>query len=335
MCVKEGCTEWARGEMDFEDFRKIVPYFRRVRQVVLEGWGESLLYPRLDECIRLVKKEGAKAGLVTSGTELDQSRIGALLDSGLDFIGFSFSGATAATHSAIRKGSDFDSLVESVRMFRSLRKGNRPLMHIVYLMLRSNIEETIPLIALAKGMGIGKVALVNAILISTREQDEARVFSGGPAGGPENRHYNEILKRASDAAEKAGIELIMPPLSPMEAGVCGENPLKNLYISVNGEVSPCVYLYPPVPSPFARVHFGEALPTCKVSFGNIFRQPFAEIWNNPAYVDFRNCFQARERFIQRLRQASFGLDPGSPSESLPKMPDAPEPCRTCHKLSGL
>ena len=44
-----------------------------------------------------------------------------------------------------------------------------------------------------------------------------------------------------------------PPSLPTDVSLCDENPLKNLYISSDGEVSPCVYLYPPLPSPFKRI----------------------------------------------------------------------------------
>ncbi len=334
MCVKEAGSDWARRDMDFEDFKKITPYLRRVERVVLEGWGESLLYPRLMDCIRLVTKEGAKAGFVTSGTGLDEARSEALLESGLDFIGFSLSGATAGTHEAIRAGSGFESLVASIHMFQAVRKRKRapgPSMHIVYLMLRENIEEVPALVGLAKELGIKKVALVNAILISNREQDEGRVFAEGRAVP----RYADILKEAAAVAARTGIELVMAPLSSGEVGVCGEDPLRNLYISVQGEVSPCVYLFPPVNAPFRRIHFGKESCTDKVSFGNIFRQPFPEIWNNRAYSDFRKCFQERERIMKTVRQDFFGLAPEGSSEYSEQMPEPPGPCRTCHKLSGL
>ena len=306
--------------------------------MVLEGWGESLLYPRLDDCIRLVKKEGAEAGLVTSGTGLDESLSGALLDAGIDFIGFSFSGTTARTHDLIRAGSDFERLVRSIRTFQAVRRRKglknplkNPRMHLVYLLLRDNIEEAGGVIDLARDLEIKKIVLVNAVLIATRTQDEDRVFARGTA----DRRYGEILHRLADSAKSSGIDLVLPSLSPMESGICNENPLKNLYISAEGEVSPCVYLYPPVPSPFTRVHFGEEFSTSKVSFGNIFTQSFPDIWNSGAYRDFRKCFQERERVAQAARQALFGLEPGAAQDAMREMPAAPEACRKCHKLYGL
>ena len=91
------------------------------------------------------------------------------------------------------------------------------------------------------------------------------------------------------------IKLRRPSLSAIDVPICAENPLRNLYISAEGEVSPCVYLYPPLPSPFKRIFCGKEHSIEKVSFGNIFRDPFSAIWNRDNYGQFRNQFMEREK----------------------------------------
>jgi len=61
MCVKASYPDYTRKDMDLEDFKKILPYLRDVEHVVLAGWGESNLHPRLVDCIRMAKGEGARA----------------------------------------------------------------------------------------------------------------------------------------------------------------------------------------------------------------------------------------------------------------------------------
>ncbi len=68
----------------------------------------------------------------------------------------------------------------------------------------------------------------------------------------------------------------------------------------DGEVSPCVYLYPPLPSPFKRIFCGKEYWIEKVSFGNIFRDPFSAIWNGTHYEEFRNRFIEREKEFREL-----------------------------------
>ena len=123
MCVRQEYKGQERKDMALADFKKIVPYLKDVESVVLEGWGESLLHKNLIECIELIKMEGARAGFVTSGVGLDEEYVHKLSRVGLDFIGFSLSGATAGTHDKIRVNSDFDKLIESIKLFKDLPAG--------------------------------------------------------------------------------------------------------------------------------------------------------------------------------------------------------------------
>jgi MoaA/NifB/PqqE/SkfB family radical SAM enzyme len=116
--------------------------------------------------------------------------------------------------------------------------------------------------------------------------------------------------------------------------VCEENPLGNLYVSAEGEVSPCVYLYPPLPSPFKRLFCGKEYWIEKVSFGNIFRDSFSEIWNCENYEKFRNLFMERERDFREL-YFSLWDSPRMKNSQGDLLPRPPESCKTCHKILGI
>jgi MoaA/NifB/PqqE/SkfB family radical SAM enzyme len=329
MCIKEEYRDWHRIDMAAADFQKIVPYLHDAESVVLEGWGESLLHKNLTDFIRLAGQEGCRVGFVTSGWGLDADRARELINAGLDFIGFSLSGATEKTHNAIRTGSDFRELITTMRLFRDLAEDRKPQnlrMHIVYLMLKENIHELPLIVELAKELGVGEVVLINIVQVTSEDQDTRKIFV---YEGEEP--YRQIIKEATERARKLKVRLIKSSLVAHEVVLCSENPLRNLYISVGGEVSPCVYLYPPVQSPFRRIFHGEECPTEKVSFGNIFKEPFDVIWNRKAYVEFRNAFLDRKRAFDGLYASLF--NPGSPEKF--ELPDAPPPCNTCHKVLGL
>ncbi len=146
--------------------------------------------------------------------------------------------------------------------------------------------------------------------------------------------YEEILREAEIKAKELKIKLRRPSLSPDDVPVCEENPLKNLYISVDGNVSPCVYLYPPVPSPFKRIFCGDEYQIEKVSFGNIFTEPLHTIWNKKGYIEFRDCFIARKKKFEEMYSYLLNLDSPKRFEIMP-LPDTPEHCRTCHKMLGI
>src|SRR4030042_6995422 len=83
MCIRRESDQWQDRDMPFEQFKKLLPHLRDVENVVLEGWGESLLYEGLAECVRLVKREGPEGGVVTSGKGLTKDRTSELVQGGV------------------------------------------------------------------------------------------------------------------------------------------------------------------------------------------------------------------------------------------------------------
>jgi len=319
--------------MHFEDFKKILPYLKDVENVILEGWGESLLYKDLSRCIRLVKKEGARVGFVTSGMGLTENRVAELIEAGIDFVGFSISGTTPETHDAIRVNSHLLDVFHAIRFFQEekMRQGlHRPEMHLVFLMVKDNISE-VPLVpSFAREAGIDEVVLTNICHTINLWQERQRVFVWGSDQSP----YQEIVKQAEIEARKLKVRLKKPSLSATDVPVCEENPLRNLYISVEGEVSPCVYLHPPLNSPFKRIFCGQEHWIEKVSFGNIFKDPFPAVWNRENYEQFRGRFVEREKTYKEL-YASLWDSPKMRNAKGNVLPQPPEPCKTCHKILGI
>jgi MoaA/NifB/PqqE/SkfB family radical SAM enzyme len=262
---------------------------------------------------------------------LTKPRVSELIEAGLDFVGFSVSGTTPETHDAIRVNSHLPDVLNAVHLFHE-EKGRlglpRPKLHFVFLMVKDNIEEVPSVPFFAKGAGIKEVALTNICHCINAWQEKNRVFAWERA----ENDYEKILKQAEANARKLNIRLKRPPLAAVDVPVCEENPLENLYISVDGEVSPCVYLYPPLPSPFKRIFRGEECSVEKVSFGNIFRDPFPAIWNGSRYKEFRSRFHEREKEFKDLYFSLWDSPKSSPSGTFP-LPL--EPCKTCHKILGF
>ena len=164
MCIRTESADWQYQDMALEDFKKLLPYLKDVETVVLEGWGESLLYKDLSQCIRLVKKEGPQVGFVTSGMGLTENRVAELIEAGLDFVGFSISGTTAETHDAIRVNSHLLDIFRVIHLFHEEKKRQgllRPKMHLVFLMVKENIFEVPSVPLFAQEAGIEEVVLTN------------------------------------------------------------------------------------------------------------------------------------------------------------------------------
>jgi MoaA/NifB/PqqE/SkfB family radical SAM enzyme len=333
MCIRTESKDWQYQDMPFEDFKKLLPYLKDVENVILEGWGESLLYKDLAECIRLVKKEGPQVGFVTCGKGLTEQRASELVQAGLDFVGFSIAGTTPETHDAIRVNSHLSEIFNAIRLFNEekLRQRlDRPKMHLVFLMLKDNISEVPAVPSFAVERGIKNVVLTNICHCINVWQETHRLFLWEKS----ENEYEAIVRQAEENAKKLKIGLKRPSLFAIDVPVCEENPLRNLYISAEGEVAPCVYLYPPLPSPFKRIFCSKEYWVERVSLGNVFKEPFPSIWNGEHYEKFRNGFQERK---EKSYEVYLSLLQSSSIEALRGIviPQPPEPCRTCHKILGV
>ena len=333
MCIRTESPDWQYQDMALEDFKRLLPYLKEVETVVLEGWGESLLHKDLPQCIRLVKKEGAQVGFVTSGMGLTENRVTELIDAGLDFVGFSISGTTPETHDAIRVNSHLPEVLNAIRLFHEEKKGQgllRPKMHLVFLMVKDNIQEVPWVPSFAKEAGIEEIVLTNICHCINAWQEKNRVFVWESDKNP----YEEIVREAEKNAQKLKIRLKRPSLSAIDIPVCEEDPLRNIYISADGDVSPCVYLYPPLPSPFKRIFGGTECWVERLTYGNVFVDSFSRIWNNHDYQNFRNCFVKRKEKLGELYFSPWDSSETRDSRST-FLPEPPEPCKTCHKILGV
>jgi MoaA/NifB/PqqE/SkfB family radical SAM enzyme len=332
--------------MGLADFKKIVPYFNDVETVILQGWGEPLLHKDLVPIIRAAKRgwlddayrtagpayRPPAVGFVTSGKGLNAQRSAELMDAGIDFIGFSFAGSSAKTHESIRINSDFGELTAAVQAFtdRARTRGRiMPQAHIVCLILRDNLHELPDLPRLARDIGIREIVLTNLVHVTTAWQEAQRVFSCGP-----DDDAGKMLEETADQARRYGINIRYPVMHAHETALCEENPLKTVYISPAGDVSPCVYLLPPSGSPFKRIYCGREHEVERLSFGNIFKTPFDRIRESCRHEEFQKAVAARARALGIAASGFFARDASKAGMIMP-VPDPPKACRTCHKMLGV
>ncbi len=90
-----------RGFMDETTFRRALEGAGPLEFVLLFQWGESLLHPHVEALAKAARGRRARTLITTNGTLLDDRRVNALLDAGLDRVTVSIDG-DAATHEAVR-----------------------------------------------------------------------------------------------------------------------------------------------------------------------------------------------------------------------------------------
>lgn len=319
---------WPARDMSWETFERIAGAFERTKWVYLQGWGEPLLHRRVFDMIARAKSAGCRVGFTTNGTRLTRANGARLLDLGLDLVAVSIAGASAATHEGIRVGSDFARLVENLRRFLQLRheRGNtRPKVEVFYLMTSANLAELPRAVELAADLGADELVATNLDYVITAGLDELRAYSSSPPAPA----YGEALEEAHSVARRTGIAFRPYRLQFREMAVCDLNPLKILFVSADGGVSPCVYTSPMGRSEIPRVFEGRPVEVPVVSFGNVNDRPLMEIWEGAAYREFRKRFARRVAGASAMMLGAAGV--AAPVEESP----APDACRTCPKLYGV
>jgi len=304
--------QWVSTDMNLETYRRIAEHFYSVRNVYLSGWGEPLLNPHFREMIGLTKEAGCTVGFTTNGALLDDETIAQLVDDRVDLVSVSLAGGTATTHDSMRTGSSLLGVTEKLERLRDHKKQARsenPRVLLLYMMFKDNLRELPDAVRLAERVGAGVVVATNLDYVGHLAIDDLRVFTCGEA----SVGSREGVEEATDVAERLGVEFTAFPLEVGQARLCSEDPLNNLYVSQDGEVSPCVYLNPPT-AEISRIFCGEEAVVSRTSFGNINERSLPEIWKGDDYTSFRF----------RLKELAKGR-----SNRLP------EECRTCYKAYGL
>ncbi len=315
-----------KRHMPVDLFCRLLPFIRFTRMIYLQGWGEPLLHPDLFKIIRICKNKKKYVGLTTNGMELSEKNIHRILDSGLDILGVSLAGVTAASHNRFRSGTDFDVVIENIRRVKQIkaeRNSALPDLHLAVMMLKSNFHEMLEIVPLARELGAEQIVASNLSLILDKSLSAEALFDDADKAG----RYSEVLEsiKTTAAAEGMVFSYSRPDLNESETN-CSENVCHACVVNVDGDVTPCVFLDPVLTADHRKGDNNPSyyrlkdrmFPLKGMSFGNIQNENLTRIWRKKAYVRFRGCFDSDEAAMPH----------GNPT-ALPDM------CRFCFKrLTG-
>lgn len=283
MCPRRGGGE----DLDLEVYDRLAAFLPRVNLVLLQGWGEPLLYPRLFALLDLARQHGCRTGFTTNGSLLDRGAAREILDAGVGFVTFSLAGATPATHSAARPGSVFDRVVANVAGLVDVKRARRApaRVHLSFLLTRRSFPELPAMVSLARRLGVDRLIAANLDCPVTPADDEARVYDWA---GPSPLH-RALLREAGDLARRLAVEFTRPALQlGGEVLVCELDPRRGFFVTARGEVAPCVCAVIP-----GRYFKGCRSPAAGLTFGSLARDGMERIWWGEDYRVFRETYGKR------------------------------------------
>ena len=330
------------ADMQLETFYKLRPLFPHAEMVALYGHGETFLYKHFFEMLEELKQHDLSVYVTTNGTLITQEVAERLVDLKLDKLAFSLDAATPELFNDIRRGADFEKVIQNIRRINALKKqhkrDDKPTMSIMYCAMKSNIQELPKLVRLADELnmthgvsvmniyeyGVSGEALVHHPEIAEGYVNEANELAqklAVPLGGLEHgfeelsvapvylslwdklyRNYREF-KRSFD--RKA---LFQTKLSRFFERLTPQNGHEG-FEKTAPELKPgpntirVKKCRDPWDFLFVDVH-GNIRPCCTSHriMGNLHEEDFVTIWNNASYQEFRAQMVS---------------------------PDIPEECKTC------
>ena len=151
------CPQSARNKFTFfennlmsvADFNKIAGQMKefpqKLKKVYMHGTGESLMNQRLPDMIRHLKNESLSESvdLTSNGTLLSPEMSQRLLDAGLDHLHISIEALSAEGYKNIAGADnfDFDSFVENIRFFFSIKKNCRLTIKVADVSIKTDTDK--------------------------------------------------------------------------------------------------------------------------------------------------------------------------------------------------
>jgi pyrroloquinoline quinone biosynthesis protein E len=248
--------------------------------------GEPLARTDIVELIRAARTAGLYVNLITSGMPLDEAKLAALVEAGLDHIQLSFQGAREDTANEI---SGTKSHAHKLRVLEWVKQ-HRVALTLNFVIHRRNIDQLEEMVALAESSSATRIEFANV-------QYYGWAFANRENLMPTREQVNdsvEFMKREQERLRgKIRVEFVVPDYYAKYPKPCmGGWGRKLMLITPSGDALPC--------------HAAQVIPG--LSFENVMNRSLRKIWEqSPAFQRFRGEDWMREpcRTCDR-REQDFG-----------------------------
>ncbi len=303
-CISCDYWRYGRAELDLASVRKLLPSLERLRtEVVLLSGGEPLLNPEWAPIAALLRRQGLKPWLLTSGLSLAKHarRAGILFDA----ITVSLDGADRATYNAIRGVDAFDVVCRGVRA--AVAAGAPVTLRVT--LQRGNFRQLPHFVDLGRTLGVTQLSFLAVDVANTHAFSRREAAAAGLALCPEELPQLErlLLELERDRADAFRTGLIAESAPKLRrrilqyfTAVCGLGPYPEVrcnapefsaVIDARGRVSPCFFIGGPAPAAAA--------------------DDLEEVLNSEAMTGLRGTIRRGERAECARCVCSMWRDPGA------------------------
>ena len=277
-CIMCEHTYWKEPnrDMSFEQFKRIMDQFPKLKWIGLTGIGESFVNKDFMKMLRYVKSKNIYVELYDNFFLTDNETAEEMVDLGVEKIFFSFDAATKETYEKIRVGSDFERVVNNVKNLLRIKKERKkyfPELDFHYIINRLNMHEMPKYVELVHSLCGKDRAVIRFTRMLHRFKEVEDLFVEIPA---------EIIEATEKRAKELGIVVTWNRDVPQQ-----KPPVKDCtvwlmpFIFVTGHVIPCCSGNEAGQRDFQKA---EAM-------GNVFEQNFKDIWKGERYKNLRKMLR--------------------------------------------
>ncbi len=274
------------ADLSWELFTKIVDQVPNIARVVLHGVGEPMLHKDLFKMVRYLKDRGTYVLFNTNGTLLNPKKFEDLVASGLDELRVSLDAADRASYLKVRGKDYFQRIVRDVGKFTAFTRErglDKPRVSLWLTGLKETVDQLPDFVRLSAEMGVREVHLQRLVFddagFGLARQDLSLFEST-------KLEEQATIDRAIAIGREIGVELdasgaTEPGLSLKRSeddkpwATC-RRPWSLMYFTAHGRALPCCI------APFSARGYEN------YTLGDATQQDLLEIWNSPAYKDFRS-----------------------------------------------
>jgi radical SAM protein with 4Fe4S-binding SPASM domain len=174
-------------------------------------------------------------------------------------------------------GGKFEKVCENVRRLVQVRGDARqPAIEIWTVVTQENVGELPDIVRLAKDLGVD--AITFQLFVSDWGKAEMKGYADAARVRTDDAHVEALVGQAQHVAAVLGMPLTVHRANFLSREKPCRWPWTSAYVASNGDVVPCCVV----------------ADSDTVRMGNVFEQPFDEIWNGPAYHRLREQIRSHQ-----------------------------------------
>ncbi len=301
-CVMCEHTYWKdekyrHQDMTFEQFKKIIDQFPKLRYINVTGEGTGFLNKEFFKMLDYLNKKNVNTMFVESFDLFKEDFVEKIIDLNVERIEVSLDAASKAIYEKIRVGANFDRVITNLRALKKIKQEKKtPFPYIFFrlIAMKDNVGEIPRLLELVHELDVnlGKLTDVQVVgLLSFPEIDHLNISSIPP----------EIIEASNQLAKKYNINLIWSHTSNNCASIDYCAKWLQPYIMIDGSaLLDCALLMSN-----NRIKLKED------ALGNLYEEDFKQIWNKPRYRKTRASVNKKNGPVPYLCQSCRGYDTSS------------------------